>query len=133
MKKDGILNPELCRAIARLGHTDTFVVADCGLPIPDHVEVIDLALVFGIPRFNEVLDAVRKEIVIEGITLADEARNSVTEHWIDERFKSDDLAQGIKYVSHEELKQLVSDAAFVIRTGETTPYANVLLRSGVPF
>jgi len=44
MKKSGLLNPQLCAAVARLGHTQTFVVADAGLPIPHEVPVIDLAL-----------------------------------------------------------------------------------------
>lgn len=49
MRKSGLLNPALAGAVARLGHTDTFVIADCGLPIPHEVPVIDLTLIFGIP------------------------------------------------------------------------------------
>ncbi|MBM7824994.1 D-ribose pyranase [Arcanobacterium pluranimalium] len=131
MKKDGILNPDLNRAIARLGHMDTFVVADCGLPIPQHVEVIDLALMFGIPRFTQVLDAVLKEVVIEGATLAQEAAGTVAQTWVNERI--DDRACTLEYVPHEDLKRQVESASFVIRTGETTPYANVIFHCGVPF
>ena len=58
MKKSGLLNPQLCAAVARLGHTQTFVVADAGLPIPHEVPVIDLAVVLGTPRFQEVFDAI---------------------------------------------------------------------------
>ncbi|MFC5370476.1 D-ribose pyranase [Arcanobacterium bovis] len=131
MKKDGILNPDLNRAIARLGHMDTFVVADCGLPIPQHVEVIDLALVFGIPRFTQVLDAVLKEVVIEGVTLAHEVNGTVAQTWVEDRVGN--CAGTIEYVSHEDLKRQVEQASFVIRTGETTPYANVIFHCGVPF
>ena len=52
MRKSGLLNPALTSAVARLGHTDTFVIADCGLPIPHDVPVIDLTLTFGIPTLS---------------------------------------------------------------------------------
>lgn len=140
MKKAGLLNPELNRRIARLGHTDTLVVADSGLPVPAEVPVVDLALVFGIPRFTEVLDAVLAEIVVESATIADQARGTTAETWVAERLGSavppDDVRPDdvrITYVDHEELKRRVADAAFVVRTGETTSYANVLLHCGVPF
>ena len=58
MKKTGLLNPALNHMIARLGHTHTFVIADCGLPIPENIPVVDLALTFGIPRFQDVVAAV---------------------------------------------------------------------------
>ncbi|WP_311777296.1 D-ribose pyranase [Trueperella abortisuis] len=128
MKKAGLLNPELNRAIARLGHTDTFVVADCGLPVPANVPLIDLALVFGIPRFADVLGAVLVEVVVEGFTIASEARQDVR-NLLAQRVPE----AGIAEVPHEEFKRLVADAAFVVRTGETTPFANVLVHCGVPF
>lgn len=127
MKKNGLLNPDLNRAVARLGHTDLVVVADCGLPVPAEVPVIDLALVFGIPRFTEVLDALLAEIVVEAAVVAEEARGGEVEDWLGQRLTE------LMYVPHEEFKQRVAHAAFVVRTGETTPYANVLLRCGVPF
>ena len=127
MKKSGLLNPALARAVARLGHTDTFVVADCGLPIPQHVEVIDLTLVFGVPRFRDVLAAILNEVVSEGGVAAEEVRGRRADQWIT------DQVSPLEYVSHEELKQRVADASFVVRTGETTSYANVIVRCGVPF
>ena len=127
MKRSGLLNPALARAVARLGHTNTFVVADCGLPIPRSVEVIDLSVVFGIPRFTDVLDALLAEVVSDGGIAADEVRGSEAGRWIAER------VDPLEYVSHEELKRQVRDAEFVVRTGETTSYANVILRCGVPF
>lgn len=131
MKNHGLLNPDLNRAVARLRHTDVVVVADCGLPVPPHVPVIDLALVFGIPRFTEVLDALLAEIEVEGATVADEIRDSPAHPWITSRLAPP--AVPLRYVAHEDLKCAVGTAAFVVRTGETTPYANVLLRCGVPF
>lgn len=122
MKKQGLLNPELNRLIARLGHTDTFVIADCGLPIPAHIPVVDLALVFGIPRFGDVVRAALAEVCAEAVTLATESPADVRE-----------LFHSPRFVDHEELKTLVGQASFVVRTGEATPYANVIIHCGVPF
>lgn len=127
MKKRGLLNPALSAAIARLGHTDTFVVADCGLPIPAGVPVIDLALVFGVPTFDQTLRALLDEVVVEGAMAASEARGAVVEDLLTA------VIGVLEWVDHEELKRRVADASFVVRTGENTPYANVILRSGVPF
>lgn len=124
MRRSGILNPDLAARINRLGHTDTFVVADCGLPIPAGVPVVDLTLVFGIPRFSDVVDALLAEVVVEALTLADRTPAGV-------RALLPDVP--VAEVDHEELKRQVADASFVVRTGETTPYANVIFRSGVPF
>lgn len=127
MKKHGLLNPDLNRAVARLGHTDLVVVADCGLPVPPLVPVVDLTLVFGIPRFTDVLDALLAEIVVEAGLAAEEVRGSQADDWLRERLGE------VAYVPHEQFKMRVANAAFVVRTGETTSYANVILRCGVPF
>ncbi|MDN6623767.1 MAG: D-ribose pyranase [Acidipropionibacterium jensenii] len=127
MKRQGLLNPQLCAAIARLGHTDTFVVADCGLPVPRDVPVVDLALVFGIPRFAEVLSAVLSEVVVDHAVIAGEAVGAEPEEWV--RGGVDRVLT----VPPEELKRQVADASFVVRTGETTPLANVVVHCGVPF
>ena len=127
MKRTGIINAELCGALARLGHTDLVLLADCGMPIPVGVPVIDLALVHGIPRFQEVLDALTSEMVFQHCIAAEEAKAVVAGGWLAERF------DGIEYISHEELKALSASAKLFIRTGEATPYANAALVCGVAF
>jgi D-ribose pyranase len=131
MKKSGIVNPELLRAIGELGHMDLICVADAGLPIPASVIKIDLTLVLGFPPIDEVLRALAAECVFEKKIFAQEAsqRNSAFVADLDSIWP--DLESGL--VSHEDLKRLLSKCRFVIRTGEATPYANVILQSGVPF
>lgn len=124
MRKSGLLNPALAGAVARLGHTDTFVIADCGLPIPHDVPVIDLTLTFGIPTFADTLAAILDEVVVEAATIADSTPTEV---------RSLLPAVPLTEVSHDDLKRDVARASFVVRTGSTTPFANVILRSGVPF
>ncbi|MER0120789.1 D-ribose pyranase [Corynebacterium sp. KPL2623] len=124
MRKSGLLNPALAGAVARLGHTDTFVIADCSLPIPHEVPVIDLTLIFGIPTFADTLAALLDEVVVEAATIADSTPTEV---------RSLLPAVPLTEVSHDDLKREVARASFVVRTGSTTPFANVILRSGVPF
>lgn len=127
MKKSGLLNPQLCAAVARLGHTQTFVVADAGLPIPADVPVVDLALVLGTPRFQEVFDAILDEVAVEGATITTEAVGHKPEEWVRNRIDE------VKAVSHEDLKKALPSVSFVVRTGETTPYSNVIVHCGVAF
>ncbi|WP_420174181.1 D-ribose pyranase [Luteococcus sp. OSA5] len=127
MKKHGVLNPALSARLARLGHLDTVVVADCGLPVPSEIPVVDLALVFGVPRFTEALDAVLGELVVERAWIAEEAVGQAPQEWVAQRIDE------VHTISHDELKQRIASAAFVLRTGETTSYANVVLQCGVPF
>ncbi|WP_188206814.1 D-ribose pyranase [Alkalibacillus aidingensis] len=130
MKKQGILNSEIASVLSRLGHTDEIVIADCGLPIPDGVQRVDLALIKGKPSFIETLKAVLDDMEVEHVTLAEEIKeNNANVHE-----QIEDLHTGEKtYVAHEEFKKLTKNAKVVIRTGETTPFANVILRSGVIF
>lgn len=131
MTKNGILNPDLLAAIASCGHTDTFVIADSGLPIPDGPAVIDLSLVRGVPRFVQVLEAVLGQLVVEGFVVADEMARANTE--VASRTQA--LTSGLRGASvpHEDLKRMVAKARFVVRTGEVSPYANIILRCGVNF
>lgn len=131
MKKTGLLNQPLSSVIAGLGHTDTLVVADAGLPIPAGVTRIDLALTAGIPSFLEVLKAVAAEMKVEQITLAEEARrvSPQLEGLVRDVFPG----VMIEFIPHAEFKARTARAAAVVRSGEFTPYFNAILASGVIF
>ena len=72
MKKTGILNANLSYLIAALGHKDLVMIGDAGMPIPAGVEIVDLALMKGVPTFKQTLEAVLKEMEVEYYFLADE-------------------------------------------------------------
>ena len=133
MKKAGILNSDISRVLSYLGHTDTICVGDCGLPIPDEVERIDLVLKFGVPSFMETLEVVVNDMKVEKIILAEEIKtqNPKVLGEIEALFAEQNIE--VEYVSHVELKALTRDCKAVIRTGETTPYANVILQAGCIF
>ena len=62
MKRHGILNSDISRVLSYMGHTDCICIGDCGLPIPDETERIDLAVKFGVPTFMDVLKEVGNDI-----------------------------------------------------------------------
>lgn len=131
MLKSGIINAQLAAALATLRHKDRFVISDSGLPVPQGIEVVDLALCYGVPRFKQVLDALAPRLVLEEGLMAKEAQGTIAEQWVTDRF---DVP--LKYVHHdgpEGFKAAVEGVNFVIRTGETTSYANIIFRCGVPF
>ncbi|HOB43081.1 MAG TPA: D-ribose pyranase [Bacillota bacterium] len=129
MKKSGIINPDLCRAIASLGHTDSIVICDAGLPIPQGVERIDLSLVRGVPSFDQVFQEVVRELQVERAIVAEEALRE-NPHVI--RVITEALGEGrVEFVPHLRLKELTEYAKTVVRTAEFRPYANVILYSGV--
>ncbi|MCK0470173.1 D-ribose pyranase [Halalkalibacter sp. APA_J-10(15)] len=129
MKKKGILNRDISSVLAKLGHTDQIVIADCGLPIPDGVPCIDLSLELGDPTFLRTLDVVLADMEVEKGIVAKEIkmRNAQMCETIQQ------YEFPIEYVDHERLKKQSQTAKAVIRTGETTPYANIILQAGVIF
>lgn len=133
MKKNGILNSDISRVLSYMGHTDCIAVGDCGLPIPDEVERIDLALTFGEPTFMKTLEIVATDMKVEKIILAEEIKeqNTAVLHAIEELFAGQDIE--VEFVSHTEFKNKTHKCKAVIRTGETTPYANIILQSGCIF
>jgi D-ribose pyranase len=132
MKKGGILNPKINQLIAETGHTDTIVVTDAGLPIPENVtHRIDLVLKEGIPGFLETLDTVLSELEVEKVILAEEVK-TISPEMNDEIIKRFPNVP-IEYVPHVEFKQQTKQARGLIRSGEFTPYANVILVAGVVY
>lgn len=139
MKRIGILNAPLSAAIARLGHTDGLVVCDAGLPIPAGPQRIDLALVPGTPGFLEVIRAIAAEMTIERVLVAAEmsSANAVLRKALDASLSEIARLQAspitVEMCTHAEFKTRTVNARAVVRTGECTPYANVILYSGVAF
>ena len=139
MKKGTLLNSEISYLISRLGHTDAIVVGDAGLPIPDSTQRIDLALTHGVPSFLQVMGVITQEMQVEKAVIAQEmpGKNAEIHQQLLANLKQLEQHQGntitVEYVSHEQFKVLSSTSKAVIRSGECSPYANVLLYSGVTF
>ena len=112
-------------------HKDTICISDAGLAVPKDVELIDLAVVRGLPSFLDVLDAVLSELAVEQITITSEMQD-ISASLSDEvlvRFPDTD----VMVISHEEFKCRTKDCVAVVRTGECTYYANIILKAAVAF
>lgn len=135
MKKTGILNSDISSVLSYMGHTDTLAVGDCGLPVPEKTMRIDLALKRGVPRFMEVLQTVAEDMKIEKIILAQEIKEQNPDicEAVLALIETFEKPCEVEYISHEELKGRLASCKAVIRTGETTPYANVILQSACLF
>lgn len=139
MKKGVLLNSEISYTISKLGHGDSIVIGDSGLPIPDSCKRIDLAVSKGIPGFLDVLGAVLAEHRVEEVVLAKETKkmNPAIYQGIISRINELEIGENYKIklteVTHEDFKVMSKNSKAIIRTGECTPYANILLKSGVAF
>jgi len=131
MKRTALLHAELSQVIAALGHGDMLVIGDAGLPIPLGPRRIDLAVTAGVPRLADVLTAVLSEMQVERAYIAEEATGAGGQPLPD--WCRDRLPVAAQTVSHEELKRLSAQAKAIVRTGECTPYANIILCAGVTF
>ncbi|NLB20424.1 MAG: D-ribose pyranase [Clostridium sp.] len=139
MKRGILLNSEISYVISKLGHTDTLTIGDCGLPVPEGVQRIDLAVVKGLPEFMPVLRAVLDEQEIEKVILAEEIKVANPEllgdilKLLEKTGEKENKDIEIEYVPHEDLKKKTKVSKAVVRTGEYRSYANIILVSSVTF
>ncbi|HDK25920.1 MAG TPA: D-ribose pyranase [Candidatus Atribacteria bacterium] len=147
MKTNGILHNDLARLVARLGHGDMLVITDRGFPFPRHekTECIDVSVGRNLPKFIDVVKVVLKELEIEKVIIADETKD-ISPHVYKElkdvvflkKNKGNDIVE--ENIPHLEFKDLVLNGSLqgkevkgFVKTGEFTPYANIILISGVDF
>ncbi|BBM66544.1 D-ribose pyranase [Vibrio alfacsensis] len=139
MKKSTLLNSEVSYLVSTLGHTDEITICDAGLPIPEHVQRIDLALTHGVPSFIETVRVILSESQVERAIIAEEfVQVSPTHHdALIAELQRDSEQSGktidVVYMSHEAFKSRTEQSRAVVRTGECTPYANVIFQAGVTF
>lgn len=131
MKKNGVLNQPMSTLLSSMGHTDSVVLSDAGLPIPQGPDRIDLAVRCGVPPFLETLETVLSELAVERVEIAEETRAKSPDLHAALLDKLGDIP--VAYISHEELKSRSASAKGIVRTGECTPFSNVILYSGVIF
>ena len=128
MIRSGILNPGINSLISRVRHTNTLVIADRGFPFWPEIETVDVALVDDIPRVLDVLRALQDRCVFGRLFMAEEFQRE------NPQAVQDAFAEAIgdlptSYEPHDAFKKRVPRAIGLIRTGDTTPYANMILES----
>ena len=128
MLKTGILNPQINSLLSRVRHTNTLVISDRGFPFWPMVETVDISLVDDLPTVLQVLRALRTNFVVGKAWMAREfAENNSART----RSQFNQALAGITVVQepHVEFKLRVPRAIGLIRTGDTTQYANIILES----
>jgi D-ribose pyranase len=135
MKRTRLLNSELSYEVSRIGHTASITLCDAGLPIPRGIKRIDLAIERGYPSFIRTLDVLLSELLVEEVVIASEidAQNPGVLQEIMAVFRAHEMEPIVTRVPHGEFKERTRSSEVVVRTGECTPYANIILRSGVVF
>lgn len=131
MKKTGILNSDISRVVANMGHMDWLGIGDAGTPVPPETEKINLAVKAGLPSFSVVLEEILKELSVQKIYVAEEIKSQNLEQ-LKNIIKILPNVE-IEFIPHSQLKKNLTRAKAFIRTGEETPYSNVILESGVIF
>ena len=129
MLKSGLLNPHVLALLARVRHTNTLVIADRGFPSWPQIETVDLSLVDGVPTVLQVVAALRKNWIVDEAFMAQEflrANSPATRR----AFAAALAGAKVTYEPHVAFKRRVPGAIGVIRTGDTLPYANMILVSG---
>lgn len=131
MKKSKVINSDISRVISQMGHFDKLSIGDAGMPVPMTTEKIDLAVDNGIPSFMEVLNNVLEELEVQKVYLAEEIKemNPKVLEEIENRLPD----TPIEFIPHSKMKSELNNCHAFIRTGEMSPYANILLESGVVF
>ncbi|KXT62632.1 D-ribose pyranase [Lactococcus sp. DD01] len=131
MKKTKVINSDISRVIAQMGHFDKLSIGDAGMPVPRGTEKIDLAVDSGIPSFMDVLNNVLEELEVQKIYLAEEIKenNPKILTQITDRLSN----TPVEFIPHSDMKAELNNCHAFIRTGEMTPYANILLESNVVF
>ncbi|MBN2365475.1 MAG: D-ribose pyranase [Calditrichaeota bacterium] len=137
MKKTALLNGPLSGHISRMGHGDLLVVADSGLPIPYGEKLIDLAVTPGLPALLDVLTVIFTELQVEKVFITNEMEQKSPDYYrkLSELLNTKLPDVQVEQISHERLKAITRDTRNIafVRTGEATPFANLILQAGVTF
>lgn len=128
MKKIGIINAPIASIIAHLEHSDMLTVADAGLPTPASTQRIDLALKPGTPGFLETLEVVLREMYVEKAYVSEDILTISPQIYTGIQNLLENVP--IEALPHIEFKRLSGSTKAIIRTGEYTPFANVILVAG---
>ncbi len=128
MLKTGILNPQINSLLSRVRHTNTLVIADRSFPFWPMIETVDISLMDDVPTVLQVLFALRPNFQIGKAWMAREFLKANTAKT---RATFAGALHGMELIHepHVEFKKRVPHVIGLIRTGDTTQYANLILES----
>ena len=127
MKKKGVINQQLMRELAGLGHGDTFLLCDAGFPIPSDQVRVDVSLSLGVPTMKQCLSAILSEVNIQKVVIASEMKewNTQGRDFLISVFRKQEFEE----IPQSDLVMLAQNAKFIVRSGELGCYSNVLMEA----
>ncbi len=128
MLQSGILNPRVLDLIARIRHTNTLVISDWAFPFWPEIETVDISLTHNIPTVLDVLDLLTPVFKIGRIWQADEFVTCNPPETVD-GFAASFGSIPLTREPHSDFKKRVPRAIGLIRTGDVTPYGNIIIES----
>ena len=127
MLRTGILNPHLLDLVSRIRHTNTLVISDRGFPFWPQIETVDISLIDDVPTVIQVFAAMKENFDYSHVLVAEEFKTSNSAEKLAEL--QSQVGDTLQFESHVALKQRVPGAIGLIRTGDTTQYANMIIES----
>jgi D-ribose pyranase len=121
-----LLNPHIASLIRQINHTQMLLVADRGFPVPALPLIVDISLTTDIPTIPQVLAAILPDLPADRLIVAAEQQQLSPARWKEHQ----DGTLPVESVPHQEFKHLAQYATGCIRTGDSVPYANVLVVGG---
>ena len=128
MLQTGILNPHVLELIARVRHTNTLVIADWAFPYWPEIETVDISLTRNLPTVLDLLDLLTPIFKIGRIWQAEEFVTSNSAETV-ARFAKSFGEIPLTREAHTDFKKRVPQAIGLIRTGDGTPYGNIIIES----
>lgn len=129
MVRKGIVHGELLKALTLLGDKEFFMIQGLGMPTPPAVEVIDLALVAGVPDLITTLKVILAEVSVGNYIISEDMKEKAPELFAG----IDEVMNGI----HQEgmstimLREFTKKCKFVVRVGDVSPLAAIALQGSI--
>lgn len=127
MLRTGLLNPHILDLVARIRHTNTLVISDRGFPFWPQIETVDISLIDDVPTVMQVFAALKENFSYGNVWVAKEFKSSNSAEKLTELQAQ--VGDTLTFESHVALKQRLPGAIGLIRTGDTTQYANMIIES----
>lgn len=125
---NGIVNRDLNRLLGEQGHKDRFMLCDAGMAIPKDAKCVDLSYAKFKPMVTEVLAEIQKYFEIESVAILKETKENSPERF--REFLGMLKKEQIEMTDIVTVRKEANDMKFFIRTGDYTPFSNLVITSG---
>ena len=133
-----LISPELLEVLARMGHGDEIVLADAHFPGETYNEFVIRAdglriadLLSAILPLFELDVYVKYPLIMMAAVDGDDLDSDVENSYLNSIHQTNPNISNILRIGRFDFYKRTSEAFAVVMTGETTKYANIILKKGV--